>query len=371
MIQSMKRTPKTPIVKQSAIGFAACAFAVADGSVVAPTRVQIFPAGEFRAMDGRPNDVAAWRMDGEIAARLIAAADARNTPYMFDYDHAILRKDKGVKAIAAAWWKQLEWVEGEGLFAVEVAWTPAARAHIEAREYGFTSPLFSYDEKTGDVVALLNVAITNTPAIDDMESLFAAAAASLAVTPTPQPQEESQVEELIERLQWLLNLPVGSTVEDIKAHLQKLMDQLGTSPTAAASFDLSGHIAALSLRASAQPDPAQFVPIATHKAVADSLAALQLEAQTAKVDGLVVAALSDARLLPQQEAWARDLGKSNLSALEAFIASAQPIAALSTMQSGGKDPVGGAPGGLTAADLAVCSAMGLDHNDYLKSKETK
>lgn len=340
----MKRTPKTPVVKPAALAVAACAFTGTDGHLVASDRVQLFPAGEFRALDGRPGDVAAWRMDATVAARLVAAADARTTPYVLDYDHASLTAaSTGARAPAAAWFKSLEWVEGEGLFAVGVEWTAAASAMVSAGEYRFTSPVFSYDPASGAVLSLINAGLTNTPALDGLSDVADLVAASLAVTPTPQPQEESQVEELIERLQWLLNLPVGATVEDIKAHLQKLMDQLGTSPTAAASFDLTGHIAALSLRASAQPDPAQFVPIATHKAVADSLQALQLDAHKAKVDGLVIAALSDARLLPQQEAWARDLGAGNLPALEAFIASAQPIAALSQMQSGGRNPVGGAP----------------------------
>ena len=71
-------------------------------------------------------------------------------------------------------------------------------------------------------------------------------------------------------------------------------------------------------------------------------------------------ALASGRLLPAQEAWARDLGKTNLAALTAYIASAQPIAALTATQTQGTPPAGvAAAGALTPEQLAVCSAMGM------------
>ena len=172
MATSKHRPPK------SKYRVAACA--IVAGELVARDRIQLFPAGEFRALDGRPTDVPAWRMDADIAARLIAAADQRGNRYMLDYDHAVLYRDRGVKAIAAAWFKQLEWVEGEGLFAVGVDWTAAAAAHIAAREYAYISPLFQYDPKTGAVVGLINAALTSIPALDEMVEVFEAVAESLA-----------------------------------------------------------------------------------------------------------------------------------------------------------------------------------------------
>lgn len=365
----MKRKPQT--LPAPPLAVAACAFVGGEARLVAAERIQLFPAGEFRAMDGRPTDVPAWRMDATIAARLVAAADARSTPYALDYDHASLTAaSTGARAPAAAWFKALEWVEGEGLFAVGVEWTAAAAEMVAAGEYRFTSPVFSYDPATGAVVALINAGLTNNPALDGLADVAQVVAASL-LTPAAQPtQEDTQVEELIEKLTWLLNLPVGSTVEDIKGQLQKLIDQLGTAPTVAASFDLAGHMAALSARA-AQPDPALFVPVAAHKEVADQLAALSLQVRTDKVGALVTAALSDARLLPAQEGWARELGMSDLSKLEGFLATAQPIVALSQMQSGGGAPVAGGAVSLSEAELAVCSQMGLDPEDFAKTKEVK
>jgi phage I-like protein len=88
-------------------------------------------------------------MAGLLMARsrhLIAAADARQTPYVIDYEHQTLRSAKnGLPAPASGWFKKLEWREGVGLFAVDVEWTDAAAAAIDAGEYRFISPVFLYD----------------------------------------------------------------------------------------------------------------------------------------------------------------------------------------------------------------------------------
>ncbi|WP_438805125.1 phage protease [Sodalis sp. (in: enterobacteria)] len=56
-------------------------------------------------------------------------------------------RGNGQPAPAAGWYSQLEWVEGLGLFAVDVEWTERARTLIAAGEYRFVSPLFQYDRQ--------------------------------------------------------------------------------------------------------------------------------------------------------------------------------------------------------------------------------
>ena len=301
------------------------------------------------------------------AERIIAARQAAATKIVIDWEHATLwRAKKGEEAPAAGWIdpRDLAWREGVGLVALRRDWTPRAEAQIESREYLYGSPVFQYDPVTGDVLSLHSFALTNDPGLDGI------AVALSALLPDPPTQEDTQVEELIEQLRWLLNLPVGATVDDIKGHLQKLMDQLGTNPTAAASFDLTGHVAALSARAT-QPDPALYVPVDVHKKVTADFAALSQQVRTDKVSALVTAALADTRLLPAQEQWARDLGMQDIARLEAFLATAQPIAALSRMQTAGDFPGVGGNKALTDTELAVCSQMGISPEDFLKNKETK
>lgn len=329
-----------------------------DGAMV------LIPAGEFRARDGRPAGVPAWRLTAKGAESIIAARQACATMIVIDWEHATLfRAKKGEEAPAAGWInpQDLEWREGVGLVALQRVWTPRAEAQIEAKEYRYGSPVFKFDPVTGDVLSLHSFALTNDPGLDGI------AVALSALSPDqPTPLEIPSVnEELKEQLRWLLNLPVGATDDDIKAHLQKLIDQLGTSPTVAASFDLCGHLAALSAQVAA-PDPAKFVPIEAHRAVAGRLAALQADVQGKEIDAVVKDALDDGRLLPAQETWARDLGKSNLAALNQYLGTVQPIAALSGMQTRGNPPAGQGNEELAADALAVCSLMGLTPEQFKK-----
>ncbi|MEN4195445.1 phage protease [Serratia marcescens] len=327
-------------------------------------RVQLFPAGAFRAMDGRPDDIPHWYIDAALAQVLIDVAVQRNTPYCFDYEHQTQHcKTNGKPNPAAGWFSRLEWVEGKGLFAVDVEWTEAARAMIEAKEYRFISPLFNYDAQ-GNVKHFINAALTNTPALDDMEALLAAASQQLT--------GENTVDELLEQLRWMLNLPLSSTEDDIKIELQKLINRLSDNQgTAAASVNLlelltqkDERIAALSAQAPSVPDPAKFVPVSVLTAVQQQLADLSQKVTGGEVNGLIQAALSDGRLLPDMQEWAKSLGNKDIDSLKSYLDKAPKVAALNAMQTGGKSPTD-APNksGLDADALAVCSVFGHDPKD--------
>lgn len=343
--------------------------------------LKLLPAGEFRARDGRPTECDAWRLDAAGARRLIAAANARQTRYVIDYEHQTLNSaTNGQPAPASGWFKTLEWREGDGLYATDVQWTVRASAMIEADEYAYLSPVFAFD-KAGNVTALLNAALTNDPALDCLDELQLTAAcsamtstlgaAATAALSTVPPTKDSNMEELLEQLRWLLNMPVGATAEDVTAQLKKLIESLsGGQGVAAASVNLPvllesqrSQIAALSAN---QADPARFVPVAVMTDLRAQLDTANAKLAGAEVEELVTVALKDGRLLPAQESWARDLGKGNVAALKQFLSTAQPIQALGGTQTGGNPPGGDKTGakGLTDTDLAVCKALGLDPASY-------
>ncbi|HDT2145327.1 TPA: phage protease [Enterobacter roggenkampii] len=345
-----------------------------------PGVIQLFPAGEFRARDGRPTECAAWLMTREIAERLIAAADARDTPYVLDYEHQTLRAAKnGQPAPASAFFKKLEWRDSEGLFAVDVEWTATAAAMVEAGEYRFISPVFSYD-KTGQVLEILNAALTNTPALDGMEEVLLAAASLMSTHLTT--EGNTEMDELLERLRWMLNLPITATQEDIIAELNKLIDQLSEGKgTAAASVSLldilnqnTQTIATLTAQV-ATPDPAKFVSVETMNAAVQQAAERASAPNTAalatqEANALITVALSDGRLLPAQQAWAESLASSNPASLKAFIEKAPKIAALTTSQTLGLPPAGLPPrqseADDDAIDPAICSMFGNDPDEVAK-----
>lgn len=140
----------------------------------ASNEFQMFPAGKFRTQDGRPKELNDWVMTAQIASRLIEAFQAKKNPMVVDYEHqTALAADNGKPAPAAGWVHGLEWREGQGLYAVDVKWTEAARASIQADEYRYISPTFRYSRETGEVLHLVNAALTNSPALDGMEAAVA------------------------------------------------------------------------------------------------------------------------------------------------------------------------------------------------------
>lgn len=136
-------------------------------------RFRILPAGLFRAEDGRPEGCQGWFIDAKIANGMITEAATRTGDYVLDYEHqTMLAVTNGKPAPAAGWFKRLEWCD-DGLYVVDARWTEPAKQAILAREYRYVSPVFTFDPVTGHVQRLVNVAITNHPALDGLTDLAA------------------------------------------------------------------------------------------------------------------------------------------------------------------------------------------------------
>ena len=364
----------------STVAVAACAFSalVADAQDAGNGRVlmQITPAQDFLPSDGREMDVSAWRINEAIAGRVIAAHNPAQPP-VIDYEHQTLHKEaNGQPAPAAGWIHGLRWLHGKGLYA-EVELTQRARDLVAAGEYRYFSPVFEYAKGTGDVVRVLMGALTNHPAIAGMDAinLMAAATARFGANPHPNPPETTVT--LLEKLLAAIGLPANTTEDaaiaactSIKAQADAARDALKLDGTATAET-VTAACTSLRTAAGATPDPAKYVPVSVVEELKTSVAALTAKVGERQVEDLITPALADGRLLPAQETWARDLGKTNLAALTAYLKTAQPIAALSSTQTGGKPPAGeqdkGAHG-LTKDELAVAAACGMTPEQYSKGK---
>lgn len=129
---------------------------------------------------------------------------------------------------------------------------------------------------------------------------------------------------------------------------------------------LQGQLAALS---AAKPDPAKFVAVETMRELQAQVATLTAQVNGDKVTQVVEAALTAGKLLPAQKDWALDLGKKDLAALTGYLEKTPAIVALTGTQTDGKDPAGtGGDAKITNAEVAVCQAMGLAQEDFLKTK---
>ena len=326
----------------------------------APGRIQLFPMGAFAARDGRPGTLKgvkakAWTLDATLAAALVARWQQRETPLVVDYEHQTIHTtENGKPAPAAGWIESLE-VGADGLYAT-VKWTDAARAFIKADEYRYISPVFSFDPETGAVLEVKSAALTNYPALDGM----AAVAARTEDDP-------SMKKETLEALRHFFGLAADADEAAVLAALKAQGDgQTLTAMLAAKEAD---------------PDPAQYVPVAMLTAAQEKAAELAAKVKELEGDGTLAAltaeidaALADGRLPKSCEGWAKATAKTNPEAIRGYIASAVPLVALKATQTGGKMPAG-APhtAALTEEEAFVCKQLGLSETDFMaaKAKEGK
>ena len=350
---------KPPHAPAACIAIAACAFAAAPVDAGAGrVLLQLTPAQDFTPSDGRAMDVPAWRINAATAQRVIAAFNAAQPP-VIDYEHQTLHKEaNGQPAPAAGWMHGLRWIEGRGLFA-EAELTERARALVQSGEYRYFSPVFEYARGSGEVTRILMGALTNRPAIAGMEAvnLMAAASARFTTTPTTSTKESDDMNELLKKLLAALGLPEDASEEQALSAIKALTDKPAVAATTATT---------------AAPDPAQYVPVAVVQELQNNIAALSASVHSRAVDDVIAPALGDGRLLPAEEAWARDTAKTpaGLASLTSLLKVRQPIAALTSTQTKGQPPAAAAADthGLTADELAVAAACGMTPEAYAKGK---
>jgi phage I-like protein len=271
-----------------------------EASFTPPEWVHLIPAGTFSGRDGR----GPFTLDAQAVLDAFAANGA-DLP--IDYDHQSLTADEKAGPVPAAGWiKELQSRE-DGIWA-RVEWTPRAAELLANKEYRYLSPVFRYQAKDGRVVALSGAGLTHNP------NLYLQAAASR--------KESHAMEELLERLIYMLNLPVTSTPDEVAAALQKIIDRLKTAEAAAANA--AKELAAAQAR---EPDPAQYVPVAMHKQVSDQLAALQAEIARREAEAAVEAAMSARKVSPGMKDWALAYASRDLEGFKAFVAAAPEIVA--------------------------------------------
>jgi phage I-like protein len=335
--------------------------------------VQLTPDGVFRARDGRPKALPGWKIDRAIALRVLSRVHARKTPIVVDYEHQTLLADEnGQPAPAAGWIEPLsvQYREGEGFFA-PVKWTSRAQSMIEGDEYKFISPVLPYDPKTGEVLDIIHIALTNNPAVDGMAPV---AALSSRYDLDPATTEETDTVERKELIK-LLGLADDATDAQILVALkaatgaQAALAALRTELNLDENGDASAAIAALkgSATAAGKPDPAQYAPISVVTELQQQVAALKAKTDDGEKEDLINEGIEAGKLMGDEHVkWARTL---DVAALKSYLDKAPAIAALKATQTGGKKPAGteGDDTQLDDVQLAVCKQLGIDPAEYKKT----
>jgi hypothetical protein len=91
---------------------------------------------------------------------------------MLDFEHHSLDKDATPEQKKASGWGDLE-LRSDGLYLVNIRWTPEAKKYLSNAEYRYLSPAFNVNEEN-EIIELVCVALTNLPATNDQPELVAA-----------------------------------------------------------------------------------------------------------------------------------------------------------------------------------------------------
>lgn len=343
---------------------AICAFALNQSE-----KLVLIPEGIFKGIDGRPHDAPYWNLTAERGRQIASVLNSRKVDMVIDYEHGTLDAQKtGKPAPASGWIKSFEYVDGVGLCAAEYQWTAMAQGFIDKEEYRYLSPVFTYTP-TGDVTGLLCVALTNTPNLDELPALLAAAAQDLF----SQHNEDVSMNELLKLMLKKLGLAENATEAEALTAANSFfakVDAAGFGTSLAQDQTFTAAVDAMIVSKTAannqQPDPAKFVPVAVVSELHQQIATLKTNVESNEVETLITAACSDGRLLGEgMKAWATDLGKKDPAALKQYLNTAPKVPALSGKQT---DQGGGTAANhqqqqqqtqYTAADLHVAELMGV------------
>lgn len=353
---------------------------------------QLLPVGPFKARDGRPFDVVGghWQLDGQIAAALIARANALGQDILIDYDHQTLKTDQnGQPAPAAGWYNgdEIEWREGQGLF-IKPRWTERAAALVAAKEYRFLSAVFPYDAQ-GRPLELRMTAITNDPGVVGMQALAALSALPASSLMPIQPgqlatsiKEKSMNEHLIALLGKLGIQPGADgqfTAEQGTAALAAL-DTLQASAKKAPELEAAlaaerTSLAALkaqttSVQQGAQVDLGQYVPVATYNALVTQVAALTAQVDTTDAATLIKEARTEGKVVAAEvEYLTAYAAQKGVAALKALLEPRPAIAALTASQTAAVTlPEKKGEAVLSAEDKYAADQLGISHEDFAKAK---
>jgi phage I-like protein len=301
---------------------------VAEGSAL-PAWVEMIPAGQFSGRDGR----GPYRADFAAIQQTFAAW---RMPIPGDYEHQSLNTvDNGQPAPASGWGYEFD--ERNGAVWCRVEWNERAAVMIAAKEYRYLSPVFDY-YPDGTIFRITGFALTNNP------NLFLTAVArreaggfSQEAHTMPGPLDKERANEILDSIIYRLNLPVTSTPKEVQAAFSRVVDSLAATQAAMtqirtalgvpAEADTTAIITAAQSRlSSTSPNPGEFVPRAEFDRVSHTLASIQTERETDRVEATVSAAMTAGKVTPGMADWARSYCRADAAGFANW-ASVAPVLA--------------------------------------------
>jgi phage I-like protein len=341
---------------------------------IPPTEFRVFPAGAFRTSKGT------FVFSRASADSVMAQYRDRGNPLMGDYEHMSLQVPPVVApaSISEATPEIRETPLGPELWVVNVQWALPAAQHLRNKEYRLISPAFSHTDE-GEILSLVNIALTNLPATYGLQPLVAAKddgdkpkETEMATTTCAECATKDQEIGGLKAQLTALAFDKESLTSRLKAFEDKDEDQMKASQALSASLtELTGKADRTEQLAVLTAHKAQAGQFVTLKAQVDSDKVTKLTAEyTEKADKAVKAGiLPPATKLKCDEIIKTDGIERAMSFLSTFVdASATPI--VTTLSTATVEP-GVDPGRLDPEQIALARMMGKDPkivSNFLRSK---
>lgn len=265
----------------------------------------------------------------------------RGVDILIDYEHE--SEFSHGPAPAAGWIRasDLSWDESRGIIA-RPQWTERAAEHIRKDEYRYYSQVFDVRRFDGVVIALYSVALTNTPRTNDLTALAARFDAY-------QTKEESM--EFFVKLLASLGLKPGASEQDV-------LTAIATLSAAAVKKDVKEVIprevlSALDLQEGSDSSAVVASINAIKQQPKGMVSRADYDALKARLDerdaaDVVVAAMNQGKITPDQKDWALDYAKNDPKGFAQFLAKAPVVV-----------PVDGLPKQEKKADTVVLGETAL------------
>ncbi len=300
-----------------------------------PEWIQLLPEGrQITGIDGRSWSIA-------DAGEIKDTFERRGNKLPVDVEHATQIKGAAGEAAPAMGFITAMETRDTGLWG-QVAWNAAGRALLETGSYAHISPVFTFSRPDMSVKRMVSAALTNNPNLD-----LVALNRAMATDPTKEtPDMDKAVLEA-------LGLNTDASTADAVVAITKLK---GARDTA--------------LNSAKTPDPDKFVPKADHELALNRVKEFEKDATTradADIEAAIDLATEAGKIAPASREYhlASCRAEGGLVRFQAMVRELPEIAANRPKP---KDvPVPGA-GTLSADEMAICTATGMDPEVFAKGK---
>jgi len=283
----------------------------------------------------------------------VADFEARGVDLVIDYEHQSL---KGDRAPAAGWIKHLE-ARADGLWA-RVEWTPQAREYLSRREYRYFSPVLRLNPETRKPTVLMQVGLTNVPAIKHLPPLVAKCGGKRLAAGGMMMGGREEKAKMMEKVKCLVGLNPEAEDGVVWDKVLEVFKDLATAlklPGDASASQVKGAVEAL-------------------KAGVQHLGEIQEEFQVLKsrlaeehAAQAVTEALKAGKISPAQKGWAQEYFRQDPEGFRTYVAKAPKLVPTGEeFKLIGQDRQDG--GNLLPEELAICRSLNLPPEEYLKAK---